>query len=139
MSGARSTAQRNLVLWSVKFTIIGRVNSTLRFGDPTIHEIALYDTKTGDNVREYRRWVFFFVVVGTNSITIYLTENQNLAYKLVKKAHINHISLDLFFLIRKNSLKAGVKYAQDYWPNKAACIERRRFPRNDSRHKQAKK
>jgi len=69
----------------------------------------------------------------------YLAENQNLAYKLVKKAHINHISLDLFFLIRKNYLKAGVKYAQDYWPNKAACIERRRFPRNDSRHKQAKK
>jgi len=67
-----------------------------------------------------------------------LAENQNLAYKLFKKAHINHISLDLFFLTRKNSLKAGVKYEQDYWPNKAAYTERSRFPRNDSRHKQAK-
>jgi hypothetical protein len=61
-----------------------------------------------------------------------------LAYKTGKKSPHNHISLDLFFLARKNSLEAGVKYVQDYRPNNAAFTERSRFPREVSRHKQAK-
>ncbi len=58
--------------------------------------------------------------------------------KPVKKALVNHISLDLFFLTRKNSLETGVIYDQDYWSNNAVGAEWSRFPRDDSRHKQAK-
>ena len=58
--------------------------------------------------------------------------------KPVKKALVNHISLDLFFLTRKNSLETGVIYDQDYWPNNAVGAEWSRFPGDDSRHKQAK-
>ncbi len=55
--------------------------------------------------------------------------------KPVKKALVNHISLDLFFLTRKNSLETGVIYEQDYCPNNAVGAEWSCFPRDDSCHK----
>jgi hypothetical protein len=33
---------------SITSEVVGRINSTLRFGNPNLHEIALYDSKTGN-------------------------------------------------------------------------------------------